>query len=54
MELKEVKKELNDLYDIAEIVLPEYSTEKITYRISEKQRIAILTVLQALDNSIPK
>lgn len=38
-------KELNRLYDIAEVVLPEYSTAKIVYRISENQKIAIKNIL---------
>lgn len=58
MELEKAKKQLNDLYDIAEVVLPKYSTAystaKITYIISEEQRIALKTVLKALENSIDK
>ncbi len=43
--IEEDIKELNRLYDIAEVVLPEYSTAKIVYRISENQRIAIRNIL---------
>lgn len=44
-DIEEDVKELNRLYDIAEVVLPKYSTAKIVYRISEKQRIAIKNIL---------
>ncbi len=43
--IEEDIKELNNLCDIAEVVLPKYSTAKIIYRISEEQRIAIKNIL---------
>ena len=41
---KDIKK-ITDLIDGAEIVLPKYSTAKITYRISESQKIAISNII---------
>lgn len=49
MKLEEAKKELIDLYDIADVILTQYSTAKITYVISEEQRIALKTVLKELE-----
>ena len=46
--MEEDIKELTRLYDIAEVVLPKYSTEKIKYVISEKQRISIKNILNRL------
>lgn len=43
--IEEDIKEITDLIDIAEIVLPKYSTSKITYRISESQKIAISNII---------
>lgn len=48
VDMEEDIKELTRLYDIAEVVLPQHSTDKITYRISEKQRISINNVLNRL------
>lgn len=46
--MEEDIKELTRLYDIAEVVLPKYSTEKIKYVVSEKQRISIKNILNRL------
>ncbi len=43
--IEEDIKEITDLIDVAEIVLPKYSTSKITYRISESQKIAISNII---------
>ncbi len=40
--------EITNLTDIAEVVLPQYSTENITYKISERQKIAIKNVLNEI------